>query len=285
MSWLVACARAAGRIECMGLLASPMAGSCPEITAACLLPAQASRSHAVAEPVVIKQAMVKLQAGRLRPRGLWHSHADHPVYSSATDNLTVARLLPAMAEWNFQRPRPAWLAPVVTGPDQAVLPLLDGQSLHFTLLGPEVPGLEANEQVAWSGITTSFSQQCRPRVLQEADLLRLEAGGVTLTLGIPEGASLRSQRQEIAAVRTAQMGSLVVNNRGESYAEVLVIHDLGGQALMHKEPCAVELIEDVGSAARPAPIVIFQDGTESSHFCEGSGQLIFSSPRTSTRNR
>jgi hypothetical protein len=169
------------------------------------------------------------------------------VYHSATDLETVARLLPAMAGWNFERPPPAFPAPAVTGPDSAVLPLADGRVLHFTLAGPEVPCLGARQRAAWDRVVTAFGRPARaPRAVQGVSLLQLQAGAVTLRLGIPDGASVTALVEDRAPFRRARLYSLVVNNRGESCAEELVVNDLEGRSLMDKAPCGIEIIPGAG---------------------------------------
>ena len=100
---ILSAAAEAGSRECMGLLASGM-GKRSRITGACRLPAQASGSQAEADPLAIRQAVEMFRKRRQRPVGLWHSHGSHGVFHSTVDDQTVMRLLPAMAEWNFESP-------------------------------------------------------------------------------------------------------------------------------------------------------------------------------------
>jgi proteasome lid subunit RPN8/RPN11 len=249
-------ARDAKDDECVGLLAGLVEEVGRVITAACLLPAAASGSRAEADPLAIKRAAVDLCARRLRPMGLWHSHGAHSVFHSATDDRTVARLLPAMAEWNFERPVCAPIVPAVTGRDTAVLPLPDGRQLHFTLVGPEVPGLGAWERVEWSSIRTGFGRsRARPRALQERNRLRLEAGAVRLVLGVPEGAGVHSHVVDSAPLKTAQLYSVVVNNRGDCYAEVVIVHDVAGRSVIQKGRCAVEVVPRLAAAGKCRAVV------------------------------
>lgn len=231
-------AKSAASLECMGLLASGI-GDQSVITAACLLPAQASGSHAEADPVALRQAAESFFARRQRPAGLWHSHGNHGVFHSATDDHTVVRLLPAMAEWNFHRPALPVTVPTVTEQDSAVIPLDDGRWLRLILKGLAIPGMAgAHERAAWESIEVKFSQQkCGPQAIHESTFLRLLAGGVELRLGLPEGATLVSTIEDPATVRSARLFSLVVNRRGDKYAEAVTVHDLHGESYVSKRPC------------------------------------------------
>jgi hypothetical protein len=249
-------AREACADERMGLLASKSGSDSGVIVGACLLPASASRSHAEATPLAIQQAAERLRASFLVPSGLWHSHGAHAVFHSALDDDTVSRLLPAMAEWNFERSRPRHLAPVVTAPDEAVLPLPDGQALHFMLLGPEVPEFEAHQRARWGGITISFGGVGKaPCAVHNADFLRLNGGGVTLTLGLPQGTSLTSRIDDIAPLRVAHLYSLVVNNRGDEYAEAMTVLEFDDQSIIQKGSCQIVVVQNScssrGAECRP----------------------------------
>jgi len=240
---ILAAARVADDQECMGLLAG--SSSSPVVTAMLQLPATASSAHAMAEPAAILQGAEALRARRLVPKGLWHSHGRFGVFHSGTDHATLRRLLPAMAPWNFERPRAAILAPTVTAPDAALLPTLDGQVWHFALLGAALPDREAHERVVWDSMRTHFTKtEDEPRAVLAMTHLHLEGGGVALTLGIPEGASVICQQQDRASLRRASLYSLVVNSQGDQCAECLMVYDLDGQSLTQQEPCAVTLLED-----------------------------------------
>ena len=235
----------AGRDECMGLLAASPAGDPFLITSACRLAAEASGSHAVADPVAIKRAADRLSARRAAVRGIWHSHGLHGVFHSATDDDTAERILPAMAEAAFRRPRHAWPAPAVVASDRALLPLPDGRVQSFVLVGPPVDGLDGYEPAAWSRVVTTFRKaRHAPRAVQEGDALHLEGCGVRLSLGVPEGASVLSGREDTAALRTATLFSLVVNLRGDRYAEALVVREADGQTWLDRGPCAIEVVGD-----------------------------------------
>lgn len=240
---ILAAARVADDQECMGLLAGP-SGS-PIVTAMLRLPATASSAHAMAEPTAILQSAEVLRARHLVPKGLWHSHGRFGVFHSGTDHATLNRLLPAMAPWNFERPRAAILAPTVTAPDAALLPTLDGQVWHFSLLGAAIPDLDAHEQAVWDSIVTHFTKtEGEPRAVFAVTHLHLEGGGVALTLEIPEGASVVCQKQDRASFRHASLYSLVVNSRSEQCAECLIVYEIDDQYLTQQEPCEVATIED-----------------------------------------
>jgi Prokaryotic homologs of the JAB domain len=240
---IMSAAKKADSQECMGLIASG-AGDGPLVCGACLLPARATGSHAESDPLAIRQSVEFFRRRRQRPMGLWHSHGNHGVFHSTTDDDTVMRLLPAMAEWSFQRPRVAWPVPSLTEPDSAVMPLRDGRWIRLTLMGPSVPGLtDGHVRVAWDRINIAFRpKQSSPRMIHEADSLRLIAGGVELRLGVPEGGSVVSRIEDHAAVRSARLFSLVVNRRGEYYAEVVTVHDFDDELHISKRACAVAVI-------------------------------------------
>ncbi len=243
MTRVLAAARKADKQECMGLLAAPRDSSI--VTVMQLLPATASEAYATADPVAIKQCAEALLARRLVPRGLWHSHGYFSVFHSATDHTTLHRLLPAMAPWSFERPRPTILAPTVTASDTATLSTVDGQVLRFSLLGTAIPGLEAYERVRWDSISTRFVETDQaPQARFEATCLHLEGGGVVISLGIPEGASVICQKEDNAPFRCARLYSLVINSAGERCAECLIIHDIEGRSLVQQEPCNIDVSED-----------------------------------------
>lgn len=242
---ILSAAAAAGSQECMGLLASGT-GKGSRITGACQLPAQVSGSHAEADPLAIRRAGELFRKRRQRPVGLWHSHGSHGVFHSAVDDHTVMRLLPAMAEWNFERPRAVWPVPAVTGPDTAVVPLDDGRWLRLALVGPSIPGTDdGHEQASWACFDVARKpRKGSPRAIHKGGSIRLVAGGVELHLGVPDGANVISAIEDHAPLRSARLFSLVVNRRGERYAEVVSVHDLGGELHVAKRACGVAVITD-----------------------------------------
>lgn len=259
-AWIMTRARKAGRNECMGLLAARSNSSV--IKAACWLPAEASGSHAVAAPLTIKEAVTKLIARGYRPAGLWHSHSNHPTYHSNTDNDTTERLCHGMAELNWRSPRLSVQVPIVTGPDRAVLPLPDGQALHFLLIGRKLPDLEAHERAAWGKTAIAFHQdQNDPHAQLRPHVLKLQSAGVELRLGIPDGVTVTCQKKDWACMRTAQLYSLVVNNMGDSYAEVMMVRDLNGEVIFHRGQCGIEVIENA-SEAPVKSVVIYKENAE-----------------------
>lgn len=259
--------------ECMGLLASP-AGS-TVITEMRLLPAVVSASSAEAAPMAIKRCAEELTTHSLVPRGLFHSHGHFGVFHSSTDQSTLGRLLPAMAAWSFKRLPARVLAPTVTGPDEAVLPMADGHVLTFMLLGPPIPGVEANERAAWTSIHTHFVETSpqEPQARHTAIHLHLEGGGMAVTLAVPEGASISCRKEDFAPLRVACLYSLVVNSRGEACAEALFVYDIDGQCLTQQEACEIKMVEDLGRGTGqeemddPLPV-----GREASRF-PATGQL------------
>jgi proteasome lid subunit RPN8/RPN11 len=259
LKWIKGRARAAGREECMGLLTIKRGNRSRIICGACQLPAEASGSRAEAAPLEIARAAARLQLRSRDVIGIWHSHGSHAVFHSDTDDDTVLRLLPAMAERNFEWPTPPVTAPVVTGPDSAAIPFPDGRVARFSLEGETIPGLEARELATWTRITTTFEHthlssparlqagstgQGEPRAVLNPDQLRLQAAGVILVLGIPTGASIRSQIDDPTGLARAHLFSLVVNNRGDAYAEAMVIDDRDGESVIDKGPCGIEILPD-----------------------------------------
>jgi proteasome lid subunit RPN8/RPN11 len=246
--------RAAGAHECMGLLASrPGVRAVTEVVQ---LPAAASAVQAEAAPVAIKECMQRLLARGRVPRGLWHSHVG-PVYHSDTDHATVTRWLPSMAAWNMERrPAPHQIQqPTLTGPDTARLPLADGHVVHFTLLGPSIPGLAAAHQRAtWRAVSVDFRRAGqRPRATLTPPLLRLEAGGVAVSLLLPDGASITARREDAAPYRVARVYSLVINGRGETCAECLTTYEIGTECLTQQKPCAIRIAAPRNDGCRARP--------------------------------
>lgn len=250
MDRILRAAREAGSDECMGLLASPP-GDGP-VTQSHLLDAEASCSRAEAGPMELRRAAGELRALGLVPRGLWHSHGQGRVFHSATDHQTLRTLLPALAAWNFERATPLASAPAVTGPDSAMLPLADGRARVLTLRGPWLPELTAYAPAEWSGISVKFGARERGVVVEDG-LVRVAGGGVTLELGIPEGASLDCAKADPSGPRVAKLYSLVVNTRGEAVAERLVAIEVGAETLFKEQECGVCLMGADGTRLEVEP--------------------------------
>jgi proteasome lid subunit RPN8/RPN11 len=255
MGVVLKAAVAAGGNECMGLMAGPRGGG--RVTTVCLLPSQASPWAAEAAPLDLRRAVAAFEALGVEPEGLWHSHGQiSGDFHSGIDVQTTDRLLPAMAEWHFVRPKPAVAAPAVTGPDTAVLPLEDGMALRLTLLGPPIAGLLAHGRAAWAGVRTSFGEAgLRPRTVFEDGTIRLEGGGVVLTLGVPEDATVSVFKEDAAPCRVAQLYSLVVNSRKERSAECLTVYEFGEDRVMKRSACEVEVVKDGGGSGAAVEVV------------------------------
>src|SRR5438552_868164 len=118
---IVRTARRVAPNECMGLLARRRTGQRGRVTAGILLPAQATPAEAQAAPLDIALAAAGLMDRGLVPVGIWHSHGDGGVHHSQQDDETISRILPAMAEENYERPGPQTPVPCVTAPDEAEL--------------------------------------------------------------------------------------------------------------------------------------------------------------------
>lgn len=249
-------AKRAGPREVMGLLANdPRRGTA--INFAAIIPAQASFSHAEAEPIHFRQAIDRLHAQQLRIRGLWHSHGNLRPYHSVTDDELVARLMPALAEQTWERPPHASAAPTITGPDTAQIPLPDGRTLQVELHGPAVPDLPGTcERAQWTNPTWRFDAQLqKPELLQVGDHLALRASGVELLVGIAGGCSVQTAVVDRAAYRFARLYSLVVNRRRETYAEVITVHERSGETQLVQEICALDA---AAIAAPPAKSILSQ---------------------------
>jgi proteasome lid subunit RPN8/RPN11 len=238
---IVRCARRFAPDECVGLLARRSLDRSGRVTACCLLPALATPGKAEAAPLDISSAAGRLWRRGLVPVGIWHSHGTGGVHHSLQDDETIARILPAMALENYQRPVTWPLVPFVTAPDLAELPLPDGTTLHFNLLGPPLPGSDARERMAWSSIATRFRQPALvPRAVVRTGALHLVGGPVVLSLGLPPGCSVESQVVDRAPLRSARLYSLVVNSAGLAYAVALTVHDIDGASLIQHGPCPIE---------------------------------------------
>lgn len=252
-------AKRADRSECMGLLATDPHDSQCLVTLACLLPAKASGSHAEAEPAVLRAAVEELKKLAKAPCGIWHSHGQHSVFSSATDDELIYRIAPAMAESLLRPANVEVSVPVVTSPDSALLPLDDASRLRIDLVGREIDCLpNVRERLAWSRIETSFVDPAeRAHLVQERGWLRAVAGGVALTLGIPETGLVQTSTDHSSSVLSARLFSLVVNCRGETYAERVTVHAIAGEMHVSKCKCEVEVV--ISSEPKPRTAVSILD--------------------------
>jgi len=231
----------AGGKEQMGLMASPK--KVEEITDFSVLQSIATSCHAEASPAAVKECAETLSSRQLIPRGIWHSHGHMNVFHSVTDHETMARLLPAMAPWNFIRPHPHILSPSITGTDSAVLPLLDGTTMKFHLRGAAFPDSEATEMIEWAKITHTFDRKyADPHAVIGPNRLNLSGGGVAISLEFQEGAGLFCKTEDTSPLRSATTYSLVVNERGSSCAECVIIHDIDGFSFTDRKPCAIRVI-------------------------------------------
>ncbi len=252
-------ARGAAPEECMGLLASRSGDPSRVITRAVRLRAQASEVRAEADPQSIAEVVARLRRRAFILRGCWHSHGDGEVHHSKIDDTTMRRLLPAMADENFERPAPTHLAPTVIAPDEAWLPLEDGRAHIYSLIGPPIAGFDAHETARWASVTTRFHERSvTPRAVRRGGRLNLYGGTVLIALGVPDHATLRSQLVEASALRVATMFSLVVNIQGATYGEALTVRDIDGRTFTDMGPCAVEVL-----GRRSTTAVIGQESTSS----------------------
>jgi proteasome lid subunit RPN8/RPN11 len=244
---IVAAAAQHGSRECMGLLLSERGEAA--VTGAYLLEAETSCAHAESPPEAIRAAVLEIRGAGRTPRGMFHSHGRHPVFHSGVDHETAHRLLPAMAEANFEAAEgPA--TPWVVSPSRAALPLRGGR-VQFHELAPEAPERAAFDgQAVWRSIGYSFRETAEAAATISAARLELAAGGVAVTLTLPEGATLTSRTEEADGARVARVYSLVVNSRGETEAGCLVFAEVGGESFQRFEPC--ELITMARESDGPA---------------------------------
>jgi len=237
-------ARAHNHDECMGLLTS-LPGE-PAITGAYLLDAEVAPAHAEADPIALKHAADEIRASGQVARGMFHSHGKHAVFHSGTDHDTVHRILPAMAEANFERhgtPGGPWTA----GPGHAALPLADGRVRTYHL-SAKVGSFE--ETLDWTTIRFSRRDTAQPTATHTTGLLELAVGGVVLSCGVPESATLTSTESDDAPARTARLYSVVVNCAGDYEAKCLVVAEFGSEGFVRFEPCEILEVE-TDAAARP----------------------------------
>jgi hypothetical protein len=229
----------AGHNECMGLMASER-GS-PTITDMCLLPAEASPTHAEAEPLALRAAVEQIIAKNLVPSGIWHSHGAMRVFHSGTDHATMERLLPAMAAWNFQLSPHAVVSPAVTAPDTALLPLDDGRHMVFNVIGEPLPEGFGHETGRWTSISTKFNCDVgvAPKAVFDGRKLGLEGNGVQVELTIANGHMIQGRLEDRAPHRIATLYSLVVNTRRECFAETLEVFEFGSRCHTRMTPCEV----------------------------------------------
>ena len=249
-------AKRAGPREVMGLLANDPRRS-PSINVAVILPAEASFSHAEAEPIHLRRAVERLQEQQLRICGIWHSHGNLRPYHSVTDDELVSRLMPALAEQAWERPQLSITAPTLTGPDTALIPLADGRVLQVELRGPAVPEMPgAFERCRWTVVDWRFDAALvTPELIQSSEQLALRAGGVELSVGLGTQCSVQTAVLDPATYRYARLYSLVVNRRRETYAETISVHERKGDIQIVQEVCQVNA---GGIAAPPTRTLITQ---------------------------
>jgi proteasome lid subunit RPN8/RPN11 len=231
-------ARAHNNDECMGLLTS-LPGE-TAITGAYLLDAEVAPAHAEADPMALKHAADEIRASGQVARGLFHSHGRHPVFHSGTDHTTVHRILPAMAEANFER-HGGRATPWIAEPGHAALPLADGRVLAYRLAAR--PG-SFDYEPEWTSIRFARRDTTEPTAMHTAGRLELAAGGVALICGLPEGVTLTSTVSDDAPSRTARLYSVVVNCAGDYEAKCLVVAEIGGEAFVRLDPCEILDVDD-----------------------------------------
>lgn len=168
-----------------------------------------------------------------------HNHARHGVFHSSTDDRTIDRLLPMLAERLF-KPAQGCGEPQILSPCAAELPMADGQVLRASLRGPLAGAVEADAR--WESVHAEFARGEQRGARHLGDRLRLVGGGVVLELGIPSGASVQISAEQ-AAVRQAVVHSLVVNAKRELFAESLLVLDVKGSYFTKKTPCEVRVVE------------------------------------------
>lgn len=233
--------------EAFGLLAS--AADDDAVTVATLFTADsASSAHCEVAATELRKGVRDLLARHLKPRGVWHSHADAAPFISSTDEQMAGVFFPALAELAFTRVAPDGGVPHVRGPAVAVLPV-QGRRREFELLGRPIPGTDLREPVSWGRVTTRFTDPALPPAATLADVLVLRAGGVRLRLELPPGATV-SSREVDDAPRVSDLFSLVTNSRGEMHCEAYRVWDLAGHVVIDHRPCPVSVADAPRAAER-----------------------------------
>lgn len=215
----------------------------------------ASSGGAVASPEEIVKGMEFMRERGLRPRGLAHSHARFAVFHSGTDKETIRRFLPAFADSNYTRPRPSSLAPRLLCMDTASLPTPEGLTQRLVLLGRLIPGTDAYERTEWSSHRFYSCDQEDPIVTGFGpDRLILEGGGLGLELGRAAGTTLTHMVADESAHRRAAIVSLVVNAKGDVFAEMLIILEAGTESFTRVEGCEIRVVGADGNETGDAGV-------------------------------
>src|SRR5207248_1534519 len=117
------------------------------------------------------------------------------------------------------------------------------------------------ERITWSRVQVTYeAKPAPPRLVHEGDGVKLTAGQVCLSLGIPEGGVVLSEVADHVAVRRARVYSLVVNRRGDQYVEVVTVCDFEGEVHVEKRPCEITVVaDDVSSAVSKGVVRMLND--------------------------
>jgi hypothetical protein len=229
--------------ECLGIGAGH--GPAGIIEHVRLLPAVTTTASATASPLAVRELITRFRREALQPTLLWHSHASFGVFHSGTDDSTVSRLLPALAEAAFQRPAPSWKQPTITGPDSAIIPLPDGRTQMITVAGAVVSDTGFQFRSRWTRIVHRCGGPQAPRITILPERIHLGGGGMSVELGVEGGATVTARLVDAAPIRVAHLYSLVVNNRGDQYAEAItVIEDQTGESSIQQAECDIEVVDD-----------------------------------------
>ena len=242
-----ALAHAAGKLECMGLLARKPDEDFASV--ALPLPSESTRASAVAAPLHIAQTIAKLQHDGLVPIGLYHSHGDFAVFHSGTDDETTRRMLPSFASFNFKR-RAVCGPPLIRSCDEAILPQSDGYQLRILLTGESIVGTSDRLRLRWAHVSVHYPNDGdgEPQLTISRDTLILSNCDIAIHLRLPAGGAVAIIREENDAVyKVATMFSLVVNNRGDEHCERLVVREIQGESIVELGPCQIERLTDTNT--------------------------------------
>jgi hypothetical protein len=133
---------------------------------------------------------------------------------------------------------------------------VDGRLDRFTLEGSAVPGSETRRAVTWIARTAPEFRDwlATPKATLEDGRLRLEGGTCAITLDVPAGASVVVECEDRSVVRVAWLYSLVVNARGDSFAECLEVSDTPRGTREEMLACTIETFEPQRGAQQPVEI-------------------------------
>lgn len=230
--------RRASPKECGGFLGSSQDGLV--INQACLLRSAATKCSALFSPLAISQAVHYFNQENRSLHGLWHGHGRHAVFHSSTDDETLQRLAPLLAEKLFGAPTSDDWTPSISQQDLCRLRVGHREHIEIRLRGRKLD--EGYERVAWTQVHLTFMHERQvPHFRREMNCLRVYGGHVCACLGIPAGATLEEKSIEPAA-SLAHVYSLVVNERAEHFVKVFSVSRFDNQVHVSGEECSLRIV-------------------------------------------